>query len=252
MLASSGEMTPPWGVPTSVAVHCPSSITPAVEPLPQQLQHPPVRDALLQQAHQLRLVDAPEVVADVRIQHMVASACAVHAKDLQRLRRAPLRPKPIRRGTEVRLEDRLQHQLRRHLRDSVSDGGDAERPLAAVSLGNVSPQDRLRAIRAVAQRGAEVVRETRSTPCCSIAASVVPIDARRAAIPFDPLPRLPEDVIPPDPVHQGVKPPFRGPLGRGPQASVEGGVLCRWAGAHRGNWDRTCRPCPRTCPRHVA
>ena len=35
-----------------------------------------------------------------------------------------------------------------------------------------------------------------------------------------------------------------------PTGSVEGGALCRWVVAHRGSWDRTCRPCPRTCPRH--
>ena len=220
MLASSGEMTPPWGVPTGVAVHCPASITPAVEPLPQQLQHPPVRDALLQQAHQLRLVDAPEVVADVRIQHVVAAARPLHAQDFQRLRRAPLRPKPIRRGAEVRLEDRLQHQLRRHLRHSVSDGGNAERPLSAVGLGNVPPQDRLRAIRAVAQRDAEL-RQKRLDAVLLDLRQRRPIDAGRAAIPFDPPPRLLEDVSPPDPIQQGVKAPFRGPLGRGPEGALQ-------------------------------
>ena len=47
------------------------------------------------------------------------------------------------------------------------------------------------------------------------------IDPGRATIPLHPPPRLPEDVIPPDPVHQGLEAPRRGPLGRGPEASLQ-------------------------------
>ena len=182
-MASSGEMTPPWGVPTSVAVHCPSSITPASSHCRSSFSTRRSEMRRSTSAQQLRLVDAPEVVADVRIQHVVAAACPVHAQDFQRLRRAPLRPKPIRRGTEVRLEDGLQHQLRRHLRHSVSDGRNAERPLSAVGLGDVSPQDRLRAIRAV--RAAP--RRARASNALDAVLLDLgqrhPIDARRAAIP---------------------------------------------------------------------
>ncbi len=51
-----------------------------------------------------------------------------------------------------------------------------------------------------------------------------------------------------DPVGHGIADP--GTAWPRPTGSVEGGVLCRWVDAHRGNWDRTGRPCPRTCPRH--
>jgi len=50
------------------------------EPEPQQLQHPAIRDSSLNQRQQLGVRDAAEVVADVRIQHMVATACAMHAQ----------------------------------------------------------------------------------------------------------------------------------------------------------------------------
>jgi len=52
---------------------------PRFEPLPQELQHPPVRDAPRHPRQQLRLIDAAEVVADVRIEHVIPAACAQHA-----------------------------------------------------------------------------------------------------------------------------------------------------------------------------
>jgi site-specific DNA recombinase len=121
------------------------------EPLPQQLQHPPVRDTPLDQHQQFGVVDAAEIVANVGIEHVVATTRAVHAQGFQCLCRAPLRPKPIRRGAEIRLEDGSQHERRGHLRHSVSDRRNAERPLPAIGLRDVAPQDRLRTIRACTQ-----------------------------------------------------------------------------------------------------
>jgi len=40
------------------------------------------------------------------------------------------------------------------------------------------------------------------------------------AVPFHSPPRLLEDVIPPDPIHQGVEAPFRGSLGRDPESAL--------------------------------
>ena len=60
---------------------------------------------------------------------------------------------------KVRLEDRLQHQLRRHLRHSVSDRRNAQRPLSSICLRDVPPPHRRGPIRACAQRGAEVFEE---------------------------------------------------------------------------------------------
>ena len=250
MLASSGEMTPPWGVPTSVAVHCPVLHHPRVEPLPQQLQHPPVRDALLEQAHQLRLVDAPEVVPDVRIQHMIAPACAVHAKDLQCLRRAPLRPKPIRRRHESpprRWAPAPASPPSGRLglgRWGCRAAAGGRRPWECIAAGPAAG-DTCR--RAAPRRGRQSIR---STPCCSIAASVTRSTPAEPRFRRTRVPRLPEDVSPPDPIHQGVKAPFRGPLGRGPQGALKVAHFVDGRVAHRGSWDRTCRPCPRTCPRH--
>jgi hypothetical protein len=46
------------------------------------------------------------------------------------------------------------------------------------------------------------------------------IDPSRPAVPLHTLPRLPEDVRPPDPIHKGVKASFRGSLGRDPESAL--------------------------------
>ena len=61
----------------------------------------------------------------------------------------------------------------------------------------------------------------RSTPYCSTAASVCPSTPAAAAVALHPPPRLPEDVIPPDPVHQRMEAALRGSLGRDPEAALQ-------------------------------
>ena len=78
----------------------------------------------------------------------------------------------------------------------------------------------------------------RSTPYCSTAASVSPSTARAAAVALHPPPRLPEEVSPPDTVHQSVEAALRPPVG------VAIGALWQWAEAHRGSWSRSRRTCP--------
>ena len=144
MLESNGEMTPAL----RRAGHRPRPLSllhhSCHEPLPQQLQHSAVRDASSHQREEPLMVDVAEVVADVGIQHVIPPARAAHAQRFQCLCCAPLRPKPIRRRAEIRLEDGLQHERRRHLRHSVSDRRNAERPLTAIGLRDVPPQNRLR------------------------------------------------------------------------------------------------------------
>ena len=61
----------------------------------------------------------------------------------------------------------------------------------------------------------------RSTPILLDLGERLAIDARRAAVPFHPPPRLLEDVTPPDPIHQGVEASFRGSLGRDPESALQ-------------------------------
>ena len=165
------------------------------------------------------MVNAAEVIADVGIEHVVAAARALHAQRFQSLCRAPLRPKPIRRGAEVGLEDGRQHERRGHLRHSVSDRRDAERPLTAIGLRDVSTQNRLRTIRACAQRGAEFLKQALDVVLLDRVEGHT-INPRRTAVPFHTPPRLLKDVRPPDPIHEGMKASLRGSLGRDPEASL--------------------------------
>jgi len=87
--------------------------------LADQLQHPPVRDALLQQIHQVLSLNAVEVALNVGIDDKVQSPVACFPDRFQGLGRALLRPESITARLEVRLEDRLDHQLRRHLHHSI-------------------------------------------------------------------------------------------------------------------------------------
>jgi site-specific DNA recombinase len=96
---------------------------PCPEPLPYQFEHPPVRDAPRHERQEFAVVDAAEIVADVRIEDVIAASCPTRAEGLQRLRGAPPGPKAVRARQKIRLENRLQHQRCRHLRHSVSDRG---------------------------------------------------------------------------------------------------------------------------------
>ena len=122
MLESSGEMTPPCGVrdrrgDLALRHHA------RLKPLPYQLEHPPVRDAPGHEREELAVVDAAEVVTDIGVEDVVPASRATRAQGFQRLRGVPPWPEAERARKKVRLEDRLQHQRRRHLRHSVSDGG---------------------------------------------------------------------------------------------------------------------------------
>ena len=129
-----------------------------LEPLPQQLEHPPVRDAPFHELHQLLAVDASEVVADVGVEHVVAPAAPSLRSVSSACVALRLRPEAVRARKEVRLEDRLQHQLRRHLHHPVPDRRNAQRPLLPIGLRDVPAQHRCRPVRACAQLGAEALR----------------------------------------------------------------------------------------------
>src|ERR1700677_3036130 len=61
------------------------------EPLLQQLEHPAIRNALRHELHQPLVVDAPEVVADVGVEHVISPSGAALAQRFKGHRRAPLR-----------------------------------------------------------------------------------------------------------------------------------------------------------------
>ncbi len=187
---------------------------PCLKPLPQQSEHPPVR------LQQLVVVDASEIVANVSVEHLVASMSAPLPQGLQGLRRAPLRPKAVRARMKVRLENRLQHERCRHLRHSVSDRRNAQWPSLPVALRNIPTPHRRGSVCARLQSRAKVFEKSLDTPLLD-RGQRHRIDARRAAVPLDPSPCFPQDVTPVDAVQQRMKTAARLPLGRTPQSTLQ-------------------------------
>ena len=191
---------------------------PCREPQTHQLEHPSVRDASLDELHQLASRDASEVVADVGVQHVVAALRTLLAQGLERHRRAAPWPEAVRARKEIRLENRLQHQLRRHLHHPVSHRRDAQWPLLSVCLRDVPTQHRRRSVLACAERGLDRFDEARD-PLLFDRRERHCIDARRAPVLSHSLPRLDEDVTPADAVVQRVEAPARLLLGSDVQPS---------------------------------
>ena len=117
----------------------------------------------------------------------------------QGVRRASLRPIAVGALAEVGLEDRFEHDLRRRLRYAIPHGRDAERALLARGLRYEPPQHRVRSVPAFAQLGLELFEEARHTSPFH-GRERLSIDARRAAVRFDPPPCFPQDVTPVDAV----------------------------------------------------
>jgi hypothetical protein len=154
----------------------------------------------------------------------------LHAQGLERHRRAPLRPKAVRARKEVRLEDRLQHQLRRSLDHTVPYRRDPQRPLLSISLRDVPPQDHGRTVRPLAKRSRDLFQEERHAMLLDLRERHT-IDARCSSIAAHLLPRHPEHVTAPDVVVQRVEAPTRSPLGCGPQSPLQLSHFCAWRDA---------------------
>ena len=193
---------------------------PGLEPLPQQLEHPTIRDASSDQLHQLVVVDAPEGVADVGVEHVMAALGPALAQGLERHPCTALGPEAVRARKKIRLEDRLQHQLRRHLRHSVPHRRDAQRPLLSIGLRYVPASDHPRPVRACPQLLAQRFEEALD-PLLLHVADRLAIDPRGAAVLPHSLPRFEQDVTPAHVVVQRVEAPSRGSLGCDPELSLQ-------------------------------
>ena len=70
------------------------------------------------------MADLAEEVTDVKLHDNLASGDEPGSQPFHRLHSRPLRPEPERARQEIRLENRLQHQLRRLLRHPVANRRD--------------------------------------------------------------------------------------------------------------------------------
>ena len=149
MFASSGEMTPPCGVPCAFRLRSPSVALVDDRRLEKRLhqrQHGAVHDSFRHRLHQAVVWDRVEVGFDVGVDDPAHPLFERVLDGVECLVRAPLRAKSERILIEVRLEKRFEYQLRRHLHHSVADVGDPQRPLPAPELRDVHPPDRSRSV----------------------------------------------------------------------------------------------------------
>src|SRR5437667_12525139 len=134
MFASSGEITAPCGVPSSVFQYT------RLEPFADQADDPLVTDPMFDEADQPCMTDRIEERPDVGVENPsdVASFDPVRER-VQRIVLAPPRTEPVAEAQELRFVDWREDHDHRRLDDLVLDRGDAERPLLAVRLRNVGP-----------------------------------------------------------------------------------------------------------------
>ena len=151
---------------------------------------------------------------------MPAWRCASDGSHTMRRENRPQRSAPVHRG--------------RHLRDPIPHCRNAEGPLPAISLRDVSPPDRRRPIRACAQRDVERVDHGLHTVLLDTGERLA-IDTRRAAVRLHPPPCLPQDVTPVDPIQQGMEAALRGSLGRDPQSTLQLAHFVHRQGPMRGS-----------------
>ena len=95
-----------------------------LQPLTDQLEHPPVRHPLFEHRQQPLVIDAAEEISGCRPPRPSSPGDEAHTEPLDRLGRRPSRPEPVRGIAEVGLEDRLEHELRRLLHHPVADRRD--------------------------------------------------------------------------------------------------------------------------------
>src|SRR5258705_978505 len=188
MLARSGEITDPCGVPVSVSDHFPSSIT-SLEPFLDQAQDAAVGDAGLDELDYPRFVGIFEEALDVGIKYVVHLPFHERIRQrIQRLMLAASRTKTIREAEEVLLIDVVEDGDHCVLDDLVFQCGDPERTLPSVALLDVDPSRWKRPIRAAMHPAVQIGKPTLQPgfirlPCHSIHAGSSLAFQRTEAIP---------------------------------------------------------------------
>src|SRR3990172_6057171 len=141
MFASSGEATPPCGVPTRVARNLPPSKTPALRNFSQddQVQDVPVGDHRGQFRHHRTVRQVIEESADVGVEYVIVPLPPEFEHPLDRLMTTSARPEAVRVVVKLSLEDRVQEATNHLLSDPITHSRDSQRPKLAGAFGNVDP-----------------------------------------------------------------------------------------------------------------
>ena len=131
-------------------------------------------------------------------------------------------PEPEAARQQVRLEDRLEHDLHGGLHDPVADRGDRQRsPLVAARLGDVHPPGRERAEPPLPQLRLQLVEQP-GDPVLLDVGEGGPVDARCAVVAAHLAPRPLQDVPAVDLVIQRVEPSSGIGLGRPVERMLQG------------------------------
>ena len=166
--------------------------------------------------------DRREAGSDVRLDHPPAAPPALVDEHLQGVVRRALRAEPETARQEVRLEDRLEHDLHRGFHDTITDRRNRQRtPLARTGLGYQHPPRRQRPPPSVSQLLGNLIQEPFNAVLLDISQGGS-VDTRSAAVTAHRDPRPPQDVPAIDLVSQRMKPSSRISLGRPVQRMLQG------------------------------
>src|SRR6267154_1314795 len=139
MFASRGEATPPCGVPVSVWLTSPSSITPAFSHLRirRMTRRSPTRCSTKRINHSWLTASKNPAMSASNTQFTLV--LPIPTASVQCIMRTASGPEPVREPEEIFLVDRVQHLDHRTLDDLVLQRCDAERAAAAIRLWYVMP-----------------------------------------------------------------------------------------------------------------
>jgi hypothetical protein len=212
--ADTPRRAPPrGGLPSTVLQHS------DLQPWSPALQHPPVTNPTWDQAHQHLVVNGVNVGLDGGVHHRPAAHQVLFAP-VDRLGRTALRSKALGVVLDVGREARLDHPRARVLDHAIPHRGTPQRPLAAVWLGNVPPQYRLRLVAPAFQVGRTGLKEAVPALARNILETTT-IGARTPSMRADCLPGPPQQIGPDDAIVERMEPSVPAPVGRSLSPALE-------------------------------
>ena len=165
---------------------------PGAQHRPQEFQDRLVADAFLHCLHELVVRDRRKAGSDVRLNHPPAAPPALINEHLQGIVRRPSRAEPEAGRQEVRLEDRLEHDLHGGLHDPVPDRRNRKRPLLVphARLRDIDPARGHGPVAAFPQLGGQLAEQPVYAVLLDLGQGDL-VDARRAVITAHHGPRAP-------------------------------------------------------------
>ncbi len=117
-----------------------------LEPHAYRLQHGAVGYPFLHARHQTVVRDAIEVPLQIGVVDGAVAFLQVPLDRFERVHGRAPRTKAVGTGHEIRFENRFQNQLRGALDNTITQGGNAQRALPPVGLGDAHPPHRSRPV----------------------------------------------------------------------------------------------------------